>query len=315
MQEELAKTIIFLRNIERIEVWVDGSCLQSNDAHAFQCLGRCTVQLGPLEEDKDLKARDVLRAGQRRRSFFSEFASEIQAHDVSTDVADEVGRGGRGPSAAAAEFPSCRAFSYVAIITDSLPWATTRDIDSVRHCHEERWAILSGSSYDAATLFLSQQLRQVFWGGVAVLLSSRSWTGTRQTECFVQPSSEPAKGELFCFLPLGTSGAKEHFELLTATTLTVVNGILNGHTFAFCGQHPPGIVSGLPVHMNASFAVSSNRRNLWSTAAALDSENQSSNPKSMLALADGLAILKSRWNAAILHNLLPQLYAELLDRV
>jgi hypothetical protein len=35
----------------------------------------------------------------------------------------------------------------------------------------------------------------------------------------------------------------------------------------------------------------------------------------MLALSDGLAVLKSRWNDALLQQLLPALYAELLERV
>lgn len=203
-------------------MWVDGTCLRSSraaaEAHMFQCLGRCTVQLGPHEDDKGLAPRDALREGQLRRSLFSQFASEIQKRGGSSDVAgaadsvDGDGGGSGRDSAvdeAAEAFPSCRAFSYAAVVTDSLPLVTARATGPVRHCREERWALLSGSSYDAATLFLSQQLRQVFWGGVAVLLSTRSWEGgepscERERALCFQPCSESTKGELFCFLPLGT---------------------------------------------------------------------------------------------------------------
>lgn len=64
---------------------------------------------------------------------------------------------------------------------------------------------------------------------------------------------------------------------------------------AYC-YLPLPILSGLPVHVNGSFALSSNRRALWSGEGHFEESSSA----------------KSKWNAMLLEQALPAIYAELL---
>lgn len=74
---------------------------------------------------------------------------------------------------------------------------------------------------------------------------------------------------------------------------------------AYCSLPLP-VQTGLPVHVNASFALSSNRRNIFG-AAAIDG------PAEARAELTGVGAARARWNAAIVRKLLPRAYGRLLE--
>ena len=70
---------------------------------------------------------------------------------------------------------------------------------------------------------------------------------------------------------------------------------LKGRAYCFL---PLPITTGLPVHINGAFAVSSNRRQLWSHDGDDDGDDV------------GNAAWKAEWNMFLMERLLPKLYAE-----
>lgn len=72
-------------------------------------------------------------------------------------------------------------------------------------------------------------------------------------------------------------------------------GATNGLAFCFL---PLPLATGLPVHVNGYFELSSNRRDLWSHGDDL---------------ADGAGRLRADWNAALLRDGVAPLYADMLE--
>lgn len=104
---------------------------------------------------------------------------------------------------------------------------------------------------------LEKKTQQIQWGGVAALLS------TSASSKDVSPASSTyvgVEGRAYCFLPLP-------------------------------------FTTGLPIHINAFFALSSNRRTLW--LGDIDTA--------------GAGALKVAWNEHILKDTLPSLYGDLLE--
>lgn len=77
---------------------------------------------------------------------------------------------------------------------------------------------------------------------------------------------------------------------------------LQGRAFCFL---PLPVHTGLPVHLQGAFALSSNRRNLWSEDVVAEGVES-------LDGGSAGAFTKGQWNKNLLAGLLPQLYKELL---
>lgn len=74
---------------------------------------------------------------------------------------------------------------------------------------------------------------------------------------------------------------------------SIIHPSIEGRAYCFL---PLPIFTGLPIHINAFFALTSNRRDLWKE---MDTE--------------GLGTIKAKWNDHLLQQVLPKLYGEMLE--
>ena len=134
-----------------------------------------------------------------------------------------------------------------------------------------RWLIHNGADSSDIALQKSKRADQLPWAGIAVLLESRT-EETKETEKTEKTSTSS-----------GQSSSK---------TSTSALPPFEGRAYCFL---PLPILTGLPCHVNAAFAVSSNRRQLWSRSSG---DNI------------GTGSWKGDWNAFLMRRLLPTLFSE-----
>ena len=160
----------------------------------------------------------------------------------------------------------------------------------------EEWIVMTNFK---AGVKCTQEVKRIGWGGIAV-----------QRKLASKAELNPPRSSLW--MPLSGFGGPRSADLVTKgntnrsmllpfgghapqnTASTVVSPV---HGRAFCFLPLP-IETGLPVHVNGYFELSSNRRDLW---LGTDLE--------------GSGRAKAEWNKAVLQDVLAPLYADLIEHI
>eukprot|EP00911_Craspedida_sp_UC1_P000098 UC1_evm1s82 len=160
------------------------------------------------------------------------------------------------------------------------PRATTRLV--VRHGdnREQTWLVHCGADTSDTMQDLAERFNEMAVGGVAARVDDDFRGGEKLNQKQEEESGITA--------------------VAVAAARVLPTPACNGRAYCYL---PLPVQTGLPVHCHASFALSSNRRTLWQQR-----EEELLGPDG----AETMAYTKGRWNDALVTQLLPQLYAELL---